>query len=124
MALKFYSLIFVILFTGCFNHPKISKSVVVIFKTPIFKFYDRGFITKYDSKIHLQIYNAGQVGLNLIIYKNRVCQSTFECMEAKEFNKKYLSSDYSDDFLYKLFNKNKVYFKDKKNKIFIKVKND
>ena len=86
------------------------------------KFYDKGFITKYDDNIHLQIFNAGQLVLNLKIYKDKVCKGTLQCMESKEFNKQYLNISYKDDFLYNLFSKNKIYFKDKKNKILIKVK--
>jgi hypothetical protein len=86
------------------------------------KFYDKGFISKYPNYINLQIYNAGSVALNLDIYKDRICQSNLECVDAKDFNKQYLSKEYSGDFLYNLFSKSKIYFKDKKNKILIKVK--
>ena len=86
------------------------------------KFYDKGFITKYKDNIHLQIFNAGQVVLNLKIYKDKICQSTFKCIGPKEFNAKYFHKSYKDDFLYNLFSQNKIYFKDKKNKILIKVK--
>ena len=98
------------------------------------KFYDKGFITKYDDNIHLQIFNAGQMVLNLKIYKDEVCQGTFECISSKEFNSKYFHTSYKDDFLYNLLSNvengdfknniprnNKIYFKDKKNKILIKV---
>ena len=123
MAIRFFIIIGLsIILTGCFTKPTVSKSAIVIFKTPSLKFYDRGFLTTYDDHIHLQVYNAGQVGLNLLIYKDRVCQTTFECLDANEFNHKYLSSNYSSDFLYTLFSKQKIYFKDKKNKILIKVK--
>ena len=124
MALRIIFIISIvsILITGCLNTPVVSKSAIIIFKTPSLKFYDRGFITTYDDHIHLQVYNAGQVGLNLLIYKDRICQTTFKCQDSKEFNKQYLSGNYSSDFLYTLFLKQKIYFKDKKNKILIKVK--
>jgi len=123
MAIRYILIfIYIVLFTACFTQPTKSKSAIVIFKTPYLKFYDKGFITTYDDHIHLQIYNAGQVGLNLLIYKDRVCKSTFACQDSKEFNNQYLSSSYRDDFLYTLFSKQKIYFKDKKNKILIKVK--
>ena len=86
------------------------------------KFHDTGFITKYKDSIHLQIFNAGQSVLNLTIYKDKVCQSTFQCISSKEFNALYFHRSYEEDFLYNLFLENKVYFKDKKNKILIKVK--
>jgi len=86
------------------------------------KFYDRGFVKIYDKYINLQIYNSGQIALNLDIYKNKICKGFLQCQSSKEFNKNYLNSNYSDDFLFNLFSKNKVYFKDKVNSIFIKVK--
>jgi len=125
IRLRYGLFLFFIIFTflGCFeSKPIVSKSSIVIFKTPSLKFYDKGFITKYNNKINLQVYSAGQVGLDLTIYKDQVCQSRFECIDGKEFNTKYLSANYSEDFLYNLFMQDKIYFKDKKNKILIKVK--
>ncbi|PIF04052.1 MAG: hypothetical protein CSA86_03730 [Arcobacter sp.] len=86
------------------------------------KFYDKGFISYYDKYIQLQLFNVGNLILDLSIYKDKVCESTFKCISAKQFNSKYLNSSYSDDFLYTLFSKKNIYFKDKKNHILIKVK--
>lgn len=86
------------------------------------KFYDKGFITRFEDHIHLQIYAAGNPALDMKIYKDKVCQSTFECVSSKEFNSHYLHSSYSDDFLYELFSESKIYHKDKPNGILIKVK--
>ena len=122
--LRFSLVIFVIvLFTSCASKKLIkSNGAVIIFKTPSMKFYDKGFVKVYDKYINLQIYNTGVVALNLDIYKNKICKGFLECMKSKEFNKLYLSSTYEDEFLYKLFSSKKVYFKDKVNKVFIKVK--
>lgn len=123
---KILLLIFIVLFfNSCVNKKvQLASSATIIFKTPLMKFYDKGFINKYDSYINLQIYNSGTLALNLDIYKNSICKSTFECMSAKSFNSKYLSSNYKDDFLYNLFKGKKIYFKDKQNNILIKVKYD
>ena len=88
---KFLIYIFVVLFfNSCaIKNLQTSLSAVVIFKTPFMKFYDKGFINKYDNYINLQIYNSGNLALNLNIYKDEVCKSTFECMSSNEFNKKY-----------------------------------
>ena len=86
------------------------------------KFYDKGFISSYKDYIHLQVFEVGHVALDLKIYKDEVCQSTFKCINSKEFNKKYLHRSYEEDFLYNLFTQQKIYFKDKKNNILIKVK--
>ncbi|MCK5293407.1 MAG: hypothetical protein KAJ49_02060 [Arcobacteraceae bacterium] len=113
------------LFVSCASKQPIkTSSATILFKTPIMKFYDKGFIQKYDNYITLNILNAGISVLNLQIYKDEVCQSTLECISSKEFNKKYLDSSYKDDFLYALFSHKKIYFKDNKKKIFIKVKWD
>jgi len=122
MRYIFY-IVLVLFFSACSTKQiKQSNSAIIIFKTPSMKFYDRGFVKIYDKYINLQIYNSGQIALNLDIYKNKICKGFLQCQSSKEFNKNYLNSDYSDDFLFNLFSKNKVYFKDKLNSIFIKVK--
>jgi hypothetical protein len=88
------------------------------------KFYDKGFLTHYDDYIHLQIFNLGNVVLDLKIYEDQICRSTLECMSNKKFNERYLNKNYTDNFMYKLFKQNKVYFKDKKNNILIKIIKD
>jgi len=118
-------LVLVVFLSSCtYKNVKLTTSATIIFKTKQMKFYDKGFITKYNNYTNVQIYNSGSLALNLNIYKNSVCKSTFKCMSSKQFNKEFLSSSYSDDFLYDLFNKKNIYFKDKQNNIFIKVKYD
>ena len=113
----------IILFTSCaVKNLQQSKSAVVIFQTPIFKFYDKGFVNIYDDHINLQVFEVGQLALNLYVYKDKICQSTFECISGEEFNKKYLHISYKKDFLYNLLSENKIYHKDRKNNIFIKIK--
>jgi hypothetical protein len=115
--------IIILLITGCSYKQLIqSKSSVVIFKTPTMKFYDKGFINYYKDHIHLQIFEVGNIVLDLTIYKNRVCTSTLECLRGKDFNRQYLHSSYKEDFLYNLFLQKEIYHKDKKNGILIKVK--
>jgi len=114
-----------IFFIGCsYKQPILSQSATIIFKTPILKVYDKGFITHYDNYVHLQVFNVGSVVLNLEIYKDKICKSSFKCLSSKEFNEKYLSKDYKDNFMYNLFKNDIVRFKDKKNKILIKIKKD
>jgi len=111
------------LFSGCaIKKLQQSKSAVVIFQTPVFKFYDKGFVNIYEDHINLQVFEVGQLALNLYVYKDKVCQSTFKCLSGKEFNKQYLHPSYKKDFLYNLLSQNKIYHKDRTNNIFIKVK--
>jgi len=116
-------ILFIASFSGCaVKNLQQSKSAVVIFKTPVFKFYDKGFVNIYEDHINLQVFEVGKLALNLYIYKDKICQSSFECLSAEEFNKEYLHHSYKKDFLYKLLSQKKIYHKDKKNGIFIKVK--
>lgn len=120
---RFFIIIYLFLFIGCsIKEPKKSESVVILLKTPLLKFYDKGFLTKYDDFIDLKIFTAGQLVLELKIYKDKICKDSFRCVSSQEFNSNYFDSSYKDTFLYELFSKNKIYFKDKKNKILIKVK--
>ena len=95
---------FVFLFVGCsYKQPQLKQSATIIFKTPMMKFYDKGFVTHYDKYIHLQVLNLGKVVLDLEIYKDKICEGVFQCIGSKEFNIKYLSDKYEDDFMYNLF---------------------
>ena len=116
-------ILLVLVFTSCASKvANISKGAIVIFKTPSMKFYDKGFVKAFDDYVNLQIYNSGQVALNIDIYNDKICKGFLQCQSSKEFNKRFLSSTYKDNFLYELFKSKKVYFKDKQNGIFIKVR--
>jgi hypothetical protein len=86
------------------------------------KYHDNGFITYFDDSVHLQLLNLGNTVLDLTIYKNKICKSMLECLDAKEFNEKYINPSYKESFLYDLFTQKNIYFKDKQNNILIKVK--
>ena len=125
--IKKYLLIIVlsIFFIGCASKTPIkTSSATIIFKTPAMKFYDKGFINKYENFIEVNILNLGKSVLYLKIYKDEICQNSFRCISSKEFNANYLNVNYNNDFLYNLFSKKYIYFKDKQNGVFIKVKHD
>lgn len=116
-------IISILFITACSTkQPLITESHTILIKTPQMKFYDKGFISQYEDYIHLQIFQVGNVVLDLKIYKDTICQSTLECISAREFNDKYLHNSYKDDFLYNLFSQKKIYYKDTINNILIKVK--
>jgi hypothetical protein len=77
----------------------------------------------YDDFVRLQVFNAGIIIFDLKIYDDKICKNIFACFDSSEFNKKFLNENYDDDFLYKLFNKKNVYYKNKKDKILIKILN-
>jgi len=123
--LKYILVIFAI--TACSTkQPQLSQSATILLKTPTMKFYDKGFISKFEDHTQVQIFSAGALILNLDIYEDRVCQSTFECLSLKEFNRENLDSSYEDNFIKKLFERNekKTVFKDKQKGILIKITKD
>lgn len=122
--LPFFFLFFL---SGCaLKKPLSAQSATVLIKTPAMKFYDKGFITHFSDYTQVQIYSTGQKVLDLTLYDNQVCQSTFECMSAKDFNKAYFHKSYAGNFLKELLEKSEkeVVFRDKKNGILIKIKKD
>lgn len=90
------------------------------------KFYDRGFIYKYDNYTQVQIFSAGTAILDMKIYEDRVCSSTFKCQDFKTFNKQNLHSSYKNSFIKDLFEKNEkeIIHRDKEHGILIKIKRD
>ena len=121
-----YILVLFIL-SGCaLKQPNLSQSATILLKTPSMKFYDKGFITQYDSYTQVQIFSAGTLVLNLEIYEDKICTSTFKCQSLKAFNSQNLDSSYEDNFIKKLFNKTakRTVFRDRKNKILIKISKD
>lgn len=90
------------------------------------KFYDKGFIYNYDEYTQVQIFSAGTVVLDMKIYEDRVCKSTFKCQDLKTFNSENLSSSYDDNFIKELFERNEkeIVHRDKENNILIKIKRD
>ncbi len=90
------------------------------------KFYDKGFITRYENYIKVQILSAGASILELKIYENQICKDTFKCQSAQSFNTEFLHWSYENNFLKSLFEKEdkEIVHKDKKNNILIKIKRD
>ena len=111
LAIKnLFILIFsIFIFSGCLgtNDPQLnSSSATILIKTPQMKFYDKGFIYKYKDYTQVQIFTAGTAVLDMKIYEDKVCRSTFKCQDIKTFNKENLSSTYPDNFLKELFERN------------------
>lgn len=122
-----FILLILIFLTSCSNiEPKLSSSATILIKTPTMKYYDKGFIQKFDNYTQVQIYNAGQTLLDLKIYDDQVCMSTFKCQSLKEFNKINLHETYDEKFIKNIFesNKKEIVHKDRENGILIKIKKD
>lgn len=113
--------------TSCsYKQPKQISSATILIKTPKLKFYDKGFITKYNNYTKVQILQAGVSVLSLDVYDNQICKDTFKCQTSKSFNKEFLHESYEEDFFKKLFDRNEknIIHKDRKNSILIKIKKD
>jgi hypothetical protein len=116
------SLILLFMVTGCsYKQPLSSRSATIAFKTPTLKFYDKGFIERYENSVKLTIFNLGVVVIDMSIYKDKVCKNALLCYDGDTFNDKFLDKSYGEDFLYNLFIQDDIYFKDQKNGILIKV---
>jgi hypothetical protein len=124
----YITIISIFLFTGCFstNEPQLTSSATILFKTPQMKFYDKGFIFKYNDYTQVQVFSAGTAILDMKIYNDKICRTTFKCQDLKTFNKENLSASYPDNFLKELFERNEkeVVFRDKTNDILIKILRD
>lgn len=90
------------------------------------KFHDKGFIFKYKDYTQVQIFSAGVAILDMKIYEDKVCKSTFKCQNVESFNRENLSSNYPKNFLRELFNKDEkeTIFRDNENGILIKINRD
>jgi hypothetical protein len=116
------SLIFLFIVTGCsYKQPVQIKSATIVFKTPTLKFYDKGFLERYEDNVKLTILNLGVVVTEMTIYKNKVCKNFVLCYDGDTFNDNFLNKSYAKDFLYTLFTQDNISFKDPKNGILIKV---
>lgn len=117
----------IILFTGCLStKPSLTSSATILIKTPSAKFYDKGFIYEYDDYTQVQVFSAGTVILDMKIYEDQVCRSTFECQDLDVFNADFLHKSYEKSFLRDLFTKKEknIVHRDKQNSILIKIKRD
>ncbi len=136
----FFSIVFIILiFSGCYTkQPLKTQSVLVVLKTPDMKYSDMGFIKTFKDRCELEIYNFGQAILFLKVYENKICTSDLACTSAQSFNNEHFSKAYPSSFFYEVLQgkelsnmngieytyttDNGIYFKDSKNNILIKIK--
>ncbi|MBS9782701.1 MAG: hypothetical protein KGV43_02730 [Arcobacter sp.] len=90
------------------------------------KFYDKGFIFIYDTYTQVQIFSAGTSILDMKIYDDRICSSSFKCQSLENFNTQNLHKSYKKDFIKELFRKKdkKIIHRDKEHKILIKIIKD
>ena len=97
-------LVAIIFISGCtLKQPVEQNSKFIVIKTPEIKFADMGFVSTFDDKLNIQIYSSGEAVLSIDIYKDKICTSTFKCMDKQSFNKKIFHQNYPADTLENIF---------------------
>ncbi len=102
----------ILIYTGCsITQPLVQKSTFIVMKTPVFRYADQGFINKGKDETKIEIYASGTPVMKLEIGSSQVCSGSglFSCLSKRDFNKRFLSADYPDDTLEKIFRGEKIF---------------
>ena len=96
--MKYILITFIILFTACSTkNYEITKTKIVIIKSPQIKFSDLGYLRNTDKDIELELFMAGK-SIQKISINHLICVSE-GCMSKSGFNKDYLNENYPDSIL-------------------------
>ena len=94
--------VFGAILSGCSQSKAVpQEGIFVVWKSPVMKYADQGFLYHEKGRLRLEIYASGQPALKLTVTSVQVCSGAL-CMSAKEFNRRYLSADYPADTLQKI----------------------
>ncbi len=109
--LNLVALLLVLLFlSACVQRePYKTKSALIVWKTPSFRYADMGFISDDGATMKVEIYGAGAALMHLKISGDMICISRFECMSKEHFNRKYLSMHYPNDILENIFRSKPIF---------------
>ncbi len=145
MKITIFVTLLLFFMSGCsqkyFNLTKkkeVSKSSYIVFKTKKTRFAGTGFYKDTPEYVQLQIYSTGVPLANLKFYKKKdlICEG-IKCNKRRWFTDRFLSPSYPKDLIIKIMTKqpislkskdikystdNGIYFKDRKNRILIKIK--
>ena len=80
-----------------------QESALIVWKTPLLRYADQGFIYKAPAATKVEIYSNGSPLLRLKIDRERICASFWACEPKSRFNAKYLSRYYPPDTLERIF---------------------
>jgi hypothetical protein len=80
-----------------------EHSAFILLKSPYLKYADMGFIYENSKEMKVEIYSNGQAVMNLELLEEKICLSTFKCMDKQSFNKMLLSASYPKDLLHHVF---------------------
>ncbi len=94
---------------GCMKQePTPQEGIFVVWKTPVMKYADQGFLYHEKKKLRLEIYASGQPALKLTVTPAQVCSGAL-CMGKKEFNLRYLSPHYPEDTLERILEGEEIF---------------
>lgn len=90
--------------SGCKEpQPQRTQSVLIVWKSPSFRYADMGFISDSGRQLQAEIYGSGSALMRLKIDGDSICMSRFNCMSKKHFNQKLLSAHYPGNTLENIF---------------------
>ncbi|WP_273213307.1 hypothetical protein [Helicobacter rodentium] len=98
LKLAFFCLSLFVVF-GCAKTPQKlqnSTSKTIFFSTKDFKFYDLGFIKDYPDHTTLEIFNAGNLLLQMECFNNKVCLNQ-TCYSKESFMRRLLGENTFSD---------------------------
>jgi len=76
-----------------------TQSVMIVWKSPGFRYADMGFISDGGGRLEAEIYSSGSTVMRLRIDGRSICTNRYSCMSKRDFNRKFLSSHYPADTL-------------------------
>jgi len=80
-----------------------QDSALIVWKTPLLRYADQGFIYKAPAATKVEIYSNGTALMRLKIDREHICASFWACESKSRFNAKYLSRYYPPDTLERIF---------------------
>ncbi len=99
----------VLALAGCMKEePTPQEGIFVVWKSPVMKYADQGFLYHEKEKLRLEIYASGQPALKLTVTPTQVCSGAL-CMSKREFNLRYLSPHYPEDTLERILEGREIF---------------
>jgi len=96
--MKYILLVFILIFSACSTkNYEITKTKIIIIKSPQIKFSDLGYLRNTENSVELELFMAGK-SIQKIAINHLICVSE-GCMTKSGFNEDYLNENYPDDIL-------------------------
>ena len=96
--MKYILLIFILIFSACSTkNYEITKTKLIIIKSPQIKFSDLGYLRNTEDSVELELFMAGK-RIQKISINHLICVNE-GCMSKSGFNEEYLNENYPDNIL-------------------------